>query len=256
MKARKITLIGGLLFILLISTSICYAIGEFSLGVNIGITYDPNNLDNEITRYNTVMDAYKEENSGTTVSNLIVPYAPAYGFNIRYQFNFFLFRIGCHFTRPIVTNKGNITPAGGEKNTIRIISFQNSFPATIGLILPLKDRTYFYIGAGPTYHQAYVKITQSKPDQTSSFFSSAGLSTNKRDRYAEDFIGYHLMIGAEIPISGKLTLSTEWIHQEGRSYPLSNGGIDQFGNDTYLPKRIINVRGDFILLGINYYINL
>ncbi len=256
MKLWRHTLFIVSLATALLIPALCFAIGEFSVGLNIGITSDPNNLDSEINRYNTVMEVYKEETSGAKISTLTVPYSPAYGFSFRYQFNFFLIRMGCHFTRPIGTNKGSVTPPGGEKNTIRITTYQNSFPATIGLLLPLKDRTYFYIGVGPTYHQTYVKITQSKPEQTSTLFSNAGLSTNRRDRYAVDFIGYHLMLGAEVPLWGKFTLSTEWIHQEGRSYPLQNGGVDQTGNDVYTPRKIINVKGDFILFGINYYIGI
>ena len=225
------------------------AIGEFSMGLNLGITHDPNNMEEEITQYNIWMEAYREENSGASASQMSVPYSAVWGFNFKYQFNYLLFRLGCHLAKPGSPIKGNITPAGGVKNKIRITSYQNSYPVSIGFIIPLKERTYFYIGLGPTYHHTYVKITQSNP------VSGLG-SSNIRNRYTEDFAGYHLILGAEVPLTKRFTISTEWIHQEGTSYPMTNGGLDGNGNVIYTPKKTINVEGDFILLGVNYYIKI
>ncbi|MCU0821869.1 MAG: hypothetical protein MUC95_05265 [Spirochaetes bacterium] len=104
-----------------------------------------------------------------------------------------------------------------------------------------------------SYNQAYVKITQSNPPPSSGYDWP---SSNKRDRYTEDFPGYHLIVGAEAPVPfiERFTISMEWIHQEGRSWPLANGGLDENGNPTTAPKRTISIEGDFILLGVNYYI--
>jgi hypothetical protein len=142
-----------------------YPIGEFSVGVNLGFTYDPNNLEEEMSRYNMVMESFKEANAGSSVTQLSIPYAPVFGVNLRYQFNFFLFRLGCHYSQPMGGVKGSITPAGGVKNTIEMSTYQISYPATIGLIIPLRERTYFYIGTGATFHSAYVEIKQSNPGQ-------------------------------------------------------------------------------------------
>ena len=252
-KSIILTLI-FLLAIILVCYKNSYAIGELSIGLNIGATYDPNNLQDEINRYNTAMMVYKEANSGTIVSKMDVPYSFVWGMHIKYQFNYLLFRLGCYFSKPGDGIKGTITPQGGLENRIRIKTYQNSFPVSLGFILPLRKRTYFYIGGGLTYHMAYLEVTQSRPDQTSVFFPNAGLSTNSMDVYTEDFPGYHLLLGIETPVIQNLTISLEWLHQEGRSYPLTNDGIDLNGNAVSTPKKTINVKGDFILFSINYYI--
>jgi hypothetical protein len=63
-----------------------------------------------------------------------------------------------------------------------------------------------------------------------------------------------MILGAEVPLSEKSTITAEWIHQEGRSSPIGNEGRDASGNDTSLPKKEISVQGDILLFGVNYYI--
>lgn len=266
MKLSRYTLFLPLVALILSwsATDAC-AIGEFALGLNAGATYDPNNLEDLSSRYNMAMVAYKSTtgNEGSSINQIAVPYSPVFGFNVRYQFNFFFFRIGSHYTTPMQTVKGSITPPGGVKNTIKIETFQASFPATVGLLVPVSNRTQFFIGAGPTYHQSSVTITQNNPDQTPpgpatafNFNSLDGtLSANKRDRYSAAFVGYHLMVGAEIPVHEKFTLSVEWIHQEGRSHPIENDGIDGSDVATVSPMRTLDARGDFLIFGLNYYIS-
>ncbi len=231
-----------------------YAIGEFAIGVNGGFTYDPNCLENTINRFNLEMEGYREDNAGADIQQMSVPYAPVFGFNLRYQFNFFLFRIGNHYSAPMQNITGSITASGAEKNTIRIKTYQNSFPATIGILVPLNRHTHFYVGAGPTLHLASVSITQSNPAPTGppAFYFD---STNKRDRYTGTFVGYHFLVGAEIPVQDKFTFSVEWIHQEGRSQPIENDGVDKNDVEITTPMKSIQVRGDFILFGLNYYIS-
>ncbi|OPZ36327.1 MAG: hypothetical protein BWY96_02326 [Spirochaetes bacterium ADurb.BinA120] len=224
-----------------------YAIGEIGVGFNLGLTYAPNNTDEIIARHNHEMMS----TPGGDVEQLNPPYVPVVGINVRYQFNYLLFRVGCHLAAPLMPVKGSIT-VGGETNNMRVSAFQNSIPATIGLLMPVKKRTFFYIGAGGTLHQAYIKISQSAPD-------AAGIdigSDNRRDSYFKAFVGYHLLVGAEVPISERVTITTEWIHQEGRSFPINNHGTDNAGASTNLPRHAINVRGDVLLFGISYYIQI
>ena len=50
-----------------------HAIGEMSLGVNVGMTYDPNNLEKTINDYNMYMEYYKkEENKKAKISTIMV----------------------------------------------------------------------------------------------------------------------------------------------------------------------------------------
>ncbi len=236
-----------------------YAIGEFSIGANIGVTQDLNNLNADINRYNTAMELYKDADSDAKIKQIPNSYCLLWGLNFQYQFNFLLFRTGATYGRSPESYRGYITPNGGTKNKIKIMTYQCSFPLSIALIAPLKERTYFYMGAGLSYHIAYVKISQTNPDQTSGL-SSSGLfpDSNKRNRYTADFPGFHFIFGAEapVPFSDRFTMSVEWIHQEGRSGPLANGGADENGNDISSPKKTINVKGDLIIFSIKYYIAL
>jgi hypothetical protein len=256
--------------IILIAAAVCaltapreaYAIGEFSLGMNMGFTYGPNNVGADIDRINAAMEYYKNANATAKIDQVSVPYCPVFGVNARSQFNYFLFRFGWYYTQPLFPVEGSITPPGGLlKNKIRIETWQNSMPATIGIIMPLKKRTYFYLGAGGTLHHAYVKVTQSHPVQGAFDMSTINggnpaYSSNKRDSYSGMFVAFHLLLGAEVPISDKITITTEWIHQEGMSYPLSNDGISSTGTAVKTPKRDINVRGDVLLFGVSYYIGI
>lgn len=241
---RKIVFISVMLTSIFLFAGISYAIGEFSIGINSGFTYDPNNMEKVINQYNKFMEYSEEADPGAKVNKIEVPYAYVLGYNLKYHFNYLLFRIGGHFAKPGAGVKGSYTSSTGQKNEIRISTYQASFPVSIGFLLPLKEHTFFYFGGGPTYHLAYVKITQSNPLW----------GGNMRDRYSENFTGWHFLFGAEVPLFDSYTISVEWIHQEGRSYPVSNEGLDSSGNATSSPKAAISTRGDFILFGINYYI--
>ncbi len=263
MKARlfRIFLIGAVLCALAIPRG-AHAIGEFSLGLNLGFTYGPNGVDSMAEKLNSGMESYKSDSTGTKVDQISVPYCPVFGVNARYQFNYFLFRFGWHYTQPILPVEGSITPtAAGNKNKVKISTYQNALPATIGIIMPLKKRTYFFIGGGGTLHHAYVKITQTDPIQAAlapafNMQTRSGLSGDKRTSYSGMFVAYHLLLGAEVPISDKFTITTEWIHQEGMSFPLKNDGLTDAGVSTKTPKRDINVRGDILLFGVSYYIGI
>ncbi len=241
---KKIIFISAMLTAVFLFTRTSYAIGEFSIGINSGMTYDPNNMEKEINEYNKFMESSKQGDPGAKMNQIEVPYAYVMGYNLRYHFNYLLFRVGGYFAKPGSGVKGSYTDSSGQKNVIRISTYQASFPISFGFLLPMKERTYFYFGAGPTYHLSYLKITQSNPLW----------GGNMRDRYSTSSTGWHFLFGAEVPLLDSYTISVEWIHQEGRSYPVSNGGLDNSGNKTSSPKRTINTRGDFILFGINYYI--
>jgi opacity protein-like surface antigen len=232
------------------STDKLYAIGNFSLGANTGATYDPNYLENDINSFNREIENQKQTVPGTKGEQIDVPYSFVTGVNLKYQFNYILFRIGGQFTKTGAGVKGSFTPPAGIKNEIRISTYQAAFPLSIAFLLPVKERTYFYIGGGVTYYSAYIKITQSNP--ASGPFPTSGF----RDRYSGNFPGWHFIIGAEVPVFSNYTISVEWMHQEGHSYPMTNDGLDSAGAATTSPKRVINAKGDFILFGVNYYISL
>jgi hypothetical protein len=236
-------------FLLLLNVN-SYAIGKFSIGIAAGGTYDPNNLENEIYQFNREIEFQKEYTAGTDGKQIDTPYAYTFGTSIKYQFNYILFRFGGHFSKPFTNSKGSFTSAAGERNTIRLSTYQASFPLSIAFMLPVKDMTYFYIGGGATLHNAAVKITQSNPD------AGPFPGSSRKDSYSSTFPGWHLLIGAEVPVTKMYSISVEWMHQEGRSHPVRNDGIDNTGNRINSPKRTINIHGDFILFGVNYYISI
>ena len=228
-----------------------FAIGNFSLGVNTGATYDPNNLERDIDLINVDIESYKQSNAGAKGEKLNVSYSLLAGCNLKYQFNYILFRIGGHFAKTYDGINGSVTTPLGVKNKIKISTYQASFPITVAFILPVKERTWFYMGGGMTFHNAYVKITQSNPTAVPSIGSG-----NMEDRYYGNFPGWHFLVGAEVPVYKNYSVSVEWIHQDGRSHPITNDGLDSTGAATTSPKRQINARGDFILFGVNYYISI
>lgn len=223
-RLKQNTLIIPYLIILciILVASQAYAIGEFSLGVNAGITYDPNHLEPAITQWNTAA-----KTTATSVDQISIPYSFTWGINTRYQFNYFLFRIGAHFTSPYSVR------GKADANKVTIATYQFALPATVGLIMPLKQRTYFFLGAGITYNYAYIEWKETAPAA--------------KYRFADSIPGFHYMMGAEAPITSKITLSIEWMHQEGRSIPIK----DEISGAT---KQTISVKGDFLLFGVNYYI--
>jgi len=235
-----------------LSSGISYAIGDFSLGINTGLTYDPNNLESRINRANQLIRYSVENTAGSEGEEIDIPYAFAYGCNLKYQFNYLLFRLSGYFVKPGAGVEGSFTPPGGPENKIRVMTYQASLPLTFAFLMPLKERTLFYFGGGITYHIASIKITQSNPDPAYPVMST----TNRMDKYTGDFTGWHLLFGAEVPVMNKYSVSVEWIHQEGRSHPISNDGIDINGNRTTAEKQQINTRGDFIFFGVNYYISI
>lgn len=254
MTAKKQIIIAIIPVIIFLFSGNSFAIGEFSVGATIGATRDLNNLNSDVNRYNMAMEYYKETDPDAQVSQIPEAYNFVWGFSFKYQFNFILFRLGSQFSRSAQSYRGAITPSGGEENEIKISTYQNSYPFSIAFLVPFKERTFFYLGGGMSYNVAYLKITQSNPAETSGLLPDS----NKRNRYTGDFVGYHLIAGAEAPVPTFecFTVSVEWIHQEGRSFPLSNGGIDQNGNKTYAPRRTLNIKGDFILFSLNYHITI
>ncbi len=239
-KHLTISIITALLFILKVLPLM--AIGDVGVGINIGITHDPNNLESEINKYNENMEAYKTANSGTELNQINVPYSPVLGVNFRYNFNYLLFRIGGYYTRAYFYKaQGNIK-ISGTKNKIKIDSYQAGFPGSICLLVPLKKRTISYIGGGMNLHFTYLKISQTNP--------GAGIVSpdDSVNRYSGMFAGFHIIFGIEFPLTNRYTLTGEWIHQMGSSPMIKS-------EDT-ADERSFNVNSDYIMFGINYYISI
>lgn len=270
MKRKKIELNLILTLILaatlLVTASPSWAIGEVAFGLSGGISYNPNNVDSTLDQYNAVIRTALKNNTSAKGDEFGLSYSGVFGFNMRYQFNYFFFRIGCTYNSFLTPNTASYTPAGETvANTIKMKSTQLALPATVALLIPLKKKTYFFLGAGASLYYSFIEISQNHPDKSKTDLDAAaliatpsqGISSNKRDRYGDMFVGYHLLIGAEVPVSERVSISAEWIHQEGISQPISNEGLDITGDTAViLPQSSIDVSGDLILFSVNYYISL
>lgn len=242
MNALKIILFTAIVLVTLLITKEIYSIGDIGIGVNFGVTHDPNNLDDKITEYNMNMLAYKTANPGTEVDQINNPYVPVFGINFRYNFNYLLFRVGGTYTKDqFYQSDGSIKTATG-KNEIKIESSQASFPGSIGLIVPLKKRALAYLGGGLNLHYCYVSIEQSR--------SGGGFVTpdDRINRYSGIFGGFHIIIGMEYPLAGNYTITGEWIHQMGSSPMIKSKDSTS--------EISIKINSNIILFGINYYIPL
>ncbi len=218
-----------------------YAIGEFGVGINAGLTYDPNNVEGIIADCNERMLAYREANPGTRVTQIENQYVPVFGINFRYNFNYILFRIGGHYARSLSVSRGTISQSG-VKNTIKIDTWQASVPGTIGLLVPLKKRALAYIGAGLNLNYASVSISQSKP--------GGGFITpdDRRNRYSGTFGGYHFLVGLEFPLTERYSISGEWLRMMGTSPAVKSSDTSN--------RATINMNSDIVMFGVNYYISI
>jgi hypothetical protein len=240
MEAVKAKFFAAIVIITLVFSGEVYPIGDIGVGINLGVTHDPNNLDDSITEYNMNMEAYATANSGTDVDQINNPYSPIYGINFRYNFNYLLFRIGGTYTKNLfISSDGSIKTASG-RNEIRIESYQASFPGSIGLIVPLKKRALAYMGGGMNLHFSYVSIEQTRP--------GGGFVTpdDTLNRYSGLFGGFHIIVGIEFPLSNRYTITGEWIHQMGSSPMIKSKDTSS--------ETSIKINSNIILFGINFYI--
>lgn len=244
--AKKIFLFTFILMTTLLSLKTpLYAIYEIGIGISAGVTYDANNLENEIGRYNTAMESYQASNPGTEITQLNIPYEVVLGINTRFRLDFFLIKIGCYYTQAFLyPTLGSIETPAGTFNDIRFEAWQISLPLSIGFMLEASRRCIFYLGGGFTTFFVNLEIKQSSPDTV------LGLpSDRKRDVFNTYFFGYHLFIGVELPLVIKrLSISVEWVYQQGISDPVKSSESSE--------KRTINATGNGIILGINYYFTL
>ncbi len=221
------------------------AITEIGIGLSGGMSYDPNNIEEEIASYNSAIEAYKSANSGTEVSPLNIPYVGILGINIRFKIEFFLLRIGFQYLEAFLyPTMGSIEPPAGDRNTIRFNTWQISLPVSFGFLLEATRRCIFYFGGGFNTFFVNLQITQSDPD------TALGLPNDRKKEVFDTYLfGYHIFLGAEFPlIIKRLSVSAEWVFQQGISKPVRSSKSSQ--------KRTIDVTGNQIIFGINYYFTI
>ncbi len=231
--------------IVMLCAAPAFAIKEIGIGISGGITYDPNNIEEEIASYNNAIESYRAANSGTEVTSLNVPYVGILGVNARFRIEFFMIRLGFNYLEAFLyPTMGSVKPQGGDRNTIRFNTRQISLPLSFGFLLEATRRCIFYFGGGFSVLFVNLEIKQSDPDP------ALGLPTSsRREVFDTHVLGYHLFIGAEFPlIIKRLSVSAEWVFQQGVSEPVRSGKSSL--------KRTIDVTGNHLVFGINYYFTI
>lgn len=232
------TLSAAILFLLALTPPVLK--GDISVGVNIGLTYDQNNMEPEINTINARMEKYKYDNPGTDMTPLNIPYSPVFGANIRVSRDIFMMRAGMHYAKQFMyPPSGNIAP-GGNDNIIEGDSYSFSLPLTLGISLSAGFNTSVYFGAGPGLYYSYIKLTQSDP-------GNGFLDPDEpKLLYKTRHYGWNFIAGLEIPVHERITLTAEWLYQNGRS---GNVKCSKTGN-----KLTMDSTTSMILFGVNYYL--
>lgn len=229
--------------ILLLAKISAFAVGEIGIGLNLGLTYDPNNIEPEISAVNARMIEYERTNPGTDLTTLNLPYSPVIGTNVRYTLNNLMLRTGVIYARPFLyPSTGNIAPPAGTDNVIKYDSYVLSFPVQVCLMMRLGVNTSVYFGAGAAAHISYLEVTQSSPGGG---FVDPDIASAK---YSAAHIGWNFIAGAEAPLSDRSSVTVEWFYQNAVSGAAKNSGG--------APPRALNSSCSMILFGINYYLRL
>lgn len=187
---------------------------------------------------------------------LAAPLGLSLGIHLRYTINSLFLRTGLEQSTLIVGKSGSFTPSGGKKNTITFQSDMTQIPITLGFLVRLTEFSRFYMGLGPMYANSKIKITHSNPDEL-----KKGLPATEKPlafsslSYGSDSLGYHYLVGMEIPLSKRLTFSFEWMGFGGRG-ELTEAEITDENGDTDTLKdsegQFIYIDGYKTLFSLNY----
>ncbi|MCB1146705.1 MAG: outer membrane beta-barrel protein [Leptospiraceae bacterium] len=146
------------------------------------------------------------------------------GLNFRYKYKFLFVRGGAEggIAYPSATGK---TTTGGNV-TMSVTSVHA--PVSVGLNLPLRNRSSLYMGFGYSH---FIGIYNIKNDLADSTFP---VSTG----------GTHILLGTEIKLTEKGHITLEWMQTFGLSAPVGNGT---------LKTRQFDLTGSRFMMGYAYY---
>lgn len=217
-----------------------YSIGEFALGMGTGVAHDPNGIEGNVDQYNRTLMAYNRAVKGSKIEKINVPFYPVLGLSLRYHFNYLLLRAGLNYTTALFFPPSGSIKSESIDTDISIDSWQFSMPASIGFLLPLRDRTFFFFAAGLSYYVVHHEISQNRVS------GIAGLPSEKDGFFEGDAGGFHFLFGGEVPILQRYTIAFEWLRQFCQSGPVEN--------DKGEGTRAFNFINDTIIVSINYYV--
>jgi opacity protein-like surface antigen len=229
---------------LIITAAACSSLtaGSIGFGFNLGLTYDQNGLEPEISRLNTRLIKYEAANTGTDMTRLNIPYSPVIGVNMRYSHNNLIIRTGLHYARTFIyAPSGNIAPPASPDNRIRFDSYAATVPLNLMLSIQPFSGASIYAGPGAGATISKIMITQSAPN---GFLSPDEPSLT----YEGKNISWNWITGIEVPVGERAAFTAEWIWQSALS---GSSESTETGH-----RRPVNSSCSIILFGYNYYLRI
>lgn len=216
------------------------ASGIISMGIMAGASNDAGNINKIAGDINSEMRIYQIANAGTTVTEIDNTYTPLVSLNFSYIKESLLIKIGWAYTsNTFYKSAGSITPPASQENKIVLDYTRFTFPASVGIAIPLTARDRFYFAGGLNISYVFFKITQSDP--VPALFTNF---TDDSHTYSAFLAGTHIMFGAETLLDRNYSFAVEF--------------TKYFGN----PKRIqdedenseifMSINSFEITAGINY----
>lgn len=208
------------------------ASGIFGMGINAGVSGEGGSLGDLARKLNIQMNA-----AGGSVDEIEVPYLPVLAVEFIYTQRSLIISLGWEYcTSFIVLPEGSI-----GANTITLDYTRFTFPLTIGMAIPLTERTRFYFAGGMDVSYMVTQLNQSDPGAIASYPDAKHLFTGY-------VFGFHFKIGAEAVLSRNYSLVFGFTNYMRRTTPV---------RDEADSAEIIMGGSDFeITAGIRYNLDL
>lgn len=180
-----------------------------------------------------------------------------FGVDFRYVWKHLFFRIGADYAQQITGKSGSLVTSTGQ-DSISYSSFQASFPVSIGISHFIADYYQFYIGFGPHYSIAHISVKHSDPaafEATALGASNPDLIPYKEQTVEGDIVGFHLLLGIQIPVDDIISISFDYMYTAGRTAGIDINATDKDGN-TVTTADTITIDADRYILGVQYLIEM
>jgi opacity protein-like surface antigen len=224
------------IFILALPLTPLGAAGIFGMGISAGLSGEGGSLGGLARKINHQMPA-----ASADYTAIDVPYMPVFAIEFLYTQRSFYFGLGWEYcTSLLMTPEGSV---GGNKITIDYTRF--TFPLTIGMSIPLTDRSRFYFAGGLNFSHIVTQVNQSDP--TAWTTAPYGLSEEEH-LFAEYFYGFHFKTGAEAKVSRNYSIMFEYTRYMGHAKWVKD--------DDGVAEIIMGVSDFEITVGLRYNLDL
>lgn len=196
------------LFILCLPLASVQASGIFGMGINAGVSGEGGSLGDLARKINTEMHI-----TGGSIEDVDVPYLPVLAIEFLYSQRSLVVGVGWEYcTSLIMAPEGSISG-----NTVTIDYTRFTFPLTVGMAIPLSDRTRFYFAGGMNVSYMVTQVNQSSPGAIASYPSDKHLFTAY-------IFGFHFKTGAEAVVSRNYSLVFEYTCYMRRAKQVKDSG--------------------------------